>query len=291
LVRLPFGSAEVSSLAIAAGTTSNSQDNSNGIPNIKLSRYHGPSNVNASALDNCSANGGNGNTEIHTGSANGTTNGYSNVLNEHYNEYSIPEFSEFWLHWQADASPLPIVMNSVNVECSPTSNEVTLEWTTSSELNSDKYLVQRSRDGNVWETISEEQGAGNSSSITEYTFTDASAFGGQSYYQIIQHDFDGTATVYGPWATECSEKNGITVYPNPTAGKFVISISSEEDQKDAILEIMDLSGKIISSEEVQIESGTTEIYRDLSDLNAGTYLVIVRTTKGVFSPVRVVKGQ
>jgi hypothetical protein len=291
LVRLPFGSAEVASLATAAGTTSNTADNSTGIPNIQLSRYHGPANMNASALDNCTADGGDENTVIHSPSANGATNAYSNVIGEHYNEYSIPEFSEFWLHWQADASPLPIVMNSVNVECSPTSNEVTLEWTTTSELNSDKYLVQRSRDGNVWETIGEEQGAGNSSSITEYTFTDASSLGGQSYYRIIQSDFDGTATVYGPWATECFEKNGITVYPNPTAGKFVISISSEEDQKDAILEIMDLSGKIISSEEVQIESGATEIYRDFSDLNAGTYLVVVRTTKGVFSPVRVVKGQ
>ncbi len=51
-------------------------------------------------------------------------------------------------------------------------NSIRLQWSTATEINNDYFTVERSIDGNTFETIGIVEGAGNSSTTHNYQFTD-----------------------------------------------------------------------------------------------------------------------
>ena len=66
-----------------------------------------------------------------------------------------------------------------------------LNWSTTSETNSDQYNIERSLDGQQFETIGKVKAAGNSTAVSYYTFEDKEISDGIVYYRIKQIDFNG----------------------------------------------------------------------------------------------------
>jgi hypothetical protein len=66
-----------------------------------------------------------------------------------------------------------------------------INWTTFSEINNNYFTLERSGDGYKWEVIGTVEGAGNSSSIIDYTFYDRHPLKGVNYYKLKQTDYDG----------------------------------------------------------------------------------------------------
>jgi hypothetical protein len=64
-------------------------------------------------------------------------------------------------------SALPIELTSFTAQFAGT--EVELKWTTASEVNSDHFTVERSKDGRSFEQIGQVSGAGNSNTIRQYS--------------------------------------------------------------------------------------------------------------------------
>lgn len=124
---------------------------------------------------------------------------------------------------------LPISLLNFNVDL--ITDFARLKWTTASELNNDKYRIEKSVDYKDWTSIGEVQGAGNSSQKLTYFYDDLSPYYGKSFYRIIQLDFDGKETVYGPISLLNNQSN-IVLYPNP-ANSF-IEIQGIEFENQAI---------------------------------------------------------
>jgi hypothetical protein len=89
-------------------------------------------------------------------------------------------------------SPLPIEMLYIKCDNNGTTN--TIEWSTASETNNDRFEVERSRDGITFEKIGEVDGAGSSTSVLAYSLVDGFPETGVNYYRVRQIDFDGTST-------------------------------------------------------------------------------------------------
>ena len=68
-----------------------------------------------------------------------------------------------------------------------------------------------------------------------------------------------------------ANNNPVLVFPNPNDGRFTIQLHAQAD--GSIISITDMPGRIIRN----ITTSATEIPVDLSDLTAGTYLVIVQS--------------
>ncbi|MCL2167827.1 MAG: T9SS type A sorting domain-containing protein, partial [Lentimicrobiaceae bacterium] len=76
---------------------------------------------------------------------------------------------------------------------------------------------------------------------------------------------------------EFSEIDGITIYPNPTAGELRIEWTSEQVNK---IEVFDIYGRNLhSSTRPLVHSSTTTI--NISELKAGIYFVKMTTEKGI----------
>jgi hypothetical protein len=86
-------------------------------------------------------------------------------------------------------SMLPVELVSFYGVRTPKQN--VLFWTTFSETNNDYFLVERSEDGQYWEGLTKVEGAGNSTSVIDYTYYDNHPLEGVSYYRLKQTDFDG----------------------------------------------------------------------------------------------------
>jgi hypothetical protein len=100
------------------------------------------------------------------------------------------------------------------------SNEVILNWTTSSELNNMGFEIERKSLSNNygWQTISFVEGSGTSTNIIDYSFTDKNPIRGTLLYRLKQIDFDGSFRIY---TTEGVNFEGVynyaleQNYPNP----------------------------------------------------------------------------
>lgn len=108
------------------------------------------------------------------------------------------------------------------------SRTVDLAWQTASEKDNDFFTIERSVDGENWVAIQEIDGAGNSTTILNYTTTDVVSEKGIFYYRLKQTDFDGAYTYSDIRAVVVNQSaSEMSVYPNPTNGNFTLTYSKE----------------------------------------------------------------
>jgi len=183
---------------------------------------------------------------------------------------------------------LPVTMLDFAANCNEKS-EVDLKWSTASEQNSENFIIERSRDLVQWEYVSTVNAAGNSNYNIDYSIADTDPFGGISYYRVVQVDNNGAEKIYGPISVSCLDReNGMVVFPNPTQGKFTVEISTEEDLRDSQLVITDLTGKIISTRNINVLQGKTQAIFENQELQLGTYIVQLISGNQRMQPVRIV---
>lgn len=68
-----------------------------------------------------------------------------------------------------------------------------LAWATASEINNDRFEVERSTDATSFTKIGAVLGSGTTNSVTQYTYLDADAPQGTVFYRLRQVDYDGSA--------------------------------------------------------------------------------------------------
>jgi hypothetical protein len=100
-------------------------------------------------------------------------------------------------------------------------------------------------------------------------------------FKFWKNTEEGDATYKLATGEVLSNENSISIYPNPTSGKFNIEFSQETES--TTVEVLNLMGKVILSE----KATTSKITLDLSNEAKGIYLVKV-TTNGTTTIEKVV---
>lgn len=147
---------------------------------------------------------------------------------------------------------------------------VQLEWITVTEINSDLFEIEHSRDGILYEKVGEVTAAGFSSSELNYDFLHKNPVKGLNYYRLKQLDYDG-AFEYSDIVSVQFLEGGrqLAVYPNPVfGGPFTLSLSDSNFEL-AELSIYDSVGRLVQSQ--TILDTNTEI--QTGDFPKGIYLV------------------
>lgn len=103
-------------------------------------------------------------------------------------------FDNFEL-WEETPVSLPVELTSFSARNLNDFNFI--EWSTFTENNNDYFTIERSSDGINWESISEIDGSGNSTSLINYTHLDFYfKKNSLNYYRLSQTDFDGNYKIY-----------------------------------------------------------------------------------------------
>ncbi len=183
---------------------------------------------------------------------------------------AVTNFSPFTLASTVNfpVNPLPVELLSFNGE--KNGNQVDLTWVTASEINNDYFTLEKSVDGVNYEFFAAKEGAGNTSTTTNYEEVDKNPVTGWNYYKLYQTDFDGTTTYQGEVSVHFDESVDVVIFPNPSNGGSFSILTSETEQGQ--IEIMDAGGRLIR--QVSYVGNRADI--DDLNLSAGIYNVRVK---------------
>ncbi len=178
-----------------------------------------------------------------------------------------------------EGGPTPVTF--VDVTAKQKGAGVSVDWSTSQEINNNYFEVERSADGNSgWQTVGHVPGAGNSQVTHQYNAFDANPLSGVSYYRIKQVDRDGKAS-YSKTVSLRVENAGsrVSVVANPFRGALKVQFSGVAQQVQARL--IDITGKQVARESWNVSNGeSTQQFSNVSNLQNGIYILSVQNKNG-----------
>ena len=155
------------------------------------------------------------------------------------------------------------------------------KWETASETNNAYFDVERSQDGETFEKIGKVDGfgAGVSTINHEYKFIDDDVCNSIRYYRLKQTDIDGQFSYSETVAVNCADREGgVFIFPNPATSELNITFY-EANKGDIGIEIIDILGKVISSEIYPTLKGYNKIATTVIDLPTGIYYIMLKSGK------------
>ncbi len=181
------------------------------------------------------------------------------------------------------ATPLPIELVDFRVEKTE-DNTVKLIWQTASETNNSHFTIERSADGINIEDIAIVAGAGNSTGLLSYQYTDQKPLSGRSFYRLRQTDFDGSSVpseflsvFLEPEEREYTYK----LYPNPLKTGTSLWIGFNPSQlRPALVEVYETGGRLKYRRTPEAERKQTRVEVPTASLSKGLHLVRITNADG-----------
>ena len=185
--------------------------------------------------------------------------------------------ANFFAAWTLSqiSDPLAVELLSFTAHC--IDQQVNLKWKTGSEQNSSHFQVVKSTDMENWETVCIVQSHGNSNVTNAYEFQETTPTRTTTYYRLVEHDLNGDAEILSTVSTKCdlSDAYEVSLYPNPNLGNFHVQIQSNEKLDGVVVQMYDLTGRLLKQEVWNVEPGVSEFTFSNLDLSAGSYVIKV----------------
>lgn len=157
-----------------------------------------------------------------------------------------------------------------------------LSWTTSEEINSDHFDIERSQNGKNWAKIGSLASHKESSVTQYYSFVDASPLRGDNLYRLKMVDLDGTFAYSR--IENLNFKDIALVYPNPVGASDRLAVNVGDWSKVSLVKVVSASGKVVFEASNALLSGISA-----RNLAAGAYVIQVTHTDGTVTSQRFVR--
>jgi hypothetical protein len=167
--------------------------------------------------------------------------------------------------------PLPIELTGFDAKYED--KIVKLNWSTSTEINNDFFTIEKSRDGENFETVKVIKESVNSNNTKNYASIDEWPYAGLSYYRLKQTDLDATFKYSDVRAVNSQNRaNGLFVQPNPSEN-FIDIIFDIPNSQNMSLHIYDMLGKHVYKSELVTNPGFNKSRHNISELSKGIYFI------------------
>lgn len=158
-------------------------------------------------------------------------------LTYHFSEYTVTD----------EDGPLPVVLTSFTGKA--VEKGASLVWSTSQEVNNAGFVLERSLDGEVFDSITFVAGKGTTATASRYGYLDTQ-FSGKAFYRLVQRDLDGTREVFQTILVKADGNNttgkgSLTIYPNPA--NDLIQLNLVADQVVDRTEVVDATGRVVNT--------------------------------------------
>ena len=171
------------------------------------------------------------------------------------------------------------ILPATGLELSATreKNNVSLNWKTISEINSDYFEIERSTDGRNYTKVGTSVKAAGTSNSEKLYHADDDTRNVQSpivYYRIKLTDKNGKKAYSNVSIVKLPENGAvIKLVPNPFISEITINAAVEQNSALGI-RMLDLSGRTISNGILKITKEIPSVtIRNLNGLTRGIYLV------------------
>lgn len=175
--------------------------------------------------------------------------------------------------WWAIATalnPLPVELLSFSAECM--TKDISLKWTTASELNNNYFDLEKSTNGFDFSLLRRITGSGTVNSLSHYEFIDHNPQQSKLFYRLKQTDFNGeNEDLKTISINPCRDNNSGIVSAIQTGStlKIVASVSYTDAYN---VTIIDNAGRLIIKTTLNLNDGINEL--SLSNyISKGLYLI------------------
>jgi Secretion system C-terminal sorting domain/N-terminal domain of BNR-repeat neuraminidase len=173
---------------------------------------------------------------------------------------------------------LPVEL--ISFEGTALEKENKLTWATASEENTEWHILERSINGqNNWTEIGRTRAAGTTAEIQRYEMMDKAPVA-SAYYRLQSLDFD--ARFEYSKVIQIERKGGVgdmSIYPNPVSNDLNVDFTLDRAE-EVTIQIVDLTGKLLSSEVMDAERGLNQRSMNVQHLHSGVYFVTMISTNG-----------
>jgi Secretion system C-terminal sorting domain len=171
---------------------------------------------------------------------------------------------------------ISLPLQSLELRSSLHGNTVGLKWITVDEVNTDKFIVQRSTDGINYNDIASKVAVGQARSTTEYQLTDDIQNLLQAsivYYRIKALDVDGKFSYSNVVPVKLSKTGGVQIWPNPFVNDIRISYTATANTSLDV-RIIDNAGRIVSQNNYSVSRGLNQLsVNGIESLSPGVYII------------------
>lgn len=190
-------------------------------------------------------------------------------------------------YYAVSLNNLMSVVNNVPVELTSftamgTNEGIQLNWETASELNNQRFEIERSMDRQNFTVAGFVNGKGTTTEKSIYSYTDKGINAGKYYYRLKQYDFNGSFEYSKTIQAEYAPKNFDLVqnYPNPFNPSTTLSFGLPVES-DIILSVYNAAGELIQTlSQGRLQAGKHSFNFDASGLSSGIYLYTLNA-KGI----------
>ena len=182
----------------------------------------------------------------------------------------------------ANSQILPL--HRFELKASLQGNAVRLDWVAENEVNSTRFVVERSKDGISFSSIGTEPVDGSSNSPTKYGFPDdisAITATGRIYYRIKVENLDGHYGYSNIAIIKLNNTSGIQVWPCPFDHTINITYNSTSNSTISII-LRDAQGRDLRQFDQTVTHGLNQVaITDLNRLGSGTYFISIADKSGL----------
>ena len=218
------------------------------------------------------ASGGLNETAVVTGLAANTTY-YVRVYGYGAFSATVPTSGTFTLTTSGNGVTGIVATQLLNPRATVQNANALISWQTAQEQNNKGFEILKSFDGNNFTGIGFVNSAGNSSAITNYSFTDVKPRTGiMIYYRVKQIDNNGISKVSTIVSAKIGKEGTATafVYPNPA--KSVVNVTFNDPlSSTTTISITDARGQLLLS--FKANRGDVSVPVNISKLSNGIYFI------------------
>lgn len=188
----------------------------------------------------------------------------------------------------ADEASVSLPVELTTFTANLNSHSVVLNWKTATEINNKGFEIERSINSVLWENVGFINGAGNSTSANNYSFTDASLSNAGVYsYRLKQIDYNGSYKLSNTVEVNYTTPANFSLlqnYPNPFNPSTIISYSLPKATNVKLLVYNAIGQNVKVLENGYKEAGIYNVSFNASELPSGLYFYKIEA--GQFSQVR-----
>jgi hypothetical protein len=174
--------------------------------------------------------------------------------------FDVTGFSGFYVQTTTGTLPLKLL----SFTASKTADINLLKWTTTEEINTDNFEVERNT-GSGFNKIGIVKATANSSAEKQYTFEDKQPFAGTNHYRLKMVDRDGHFEYSKTVTVKSDSRTGISIYPNPAQSKLFVDGAIN----GTTYQVKNTSGQVVATGRLNTEG------INLNTLSTGVYILVV----------------
>ncbi|GEO11814.1 DNRLRE domain-containing protein [Segetibacter aerophilus] len=165
---------------------------------------------------------------------------------------------------------LPITLKGFSASLSR--QNALLKWSTSTEIDNDRFEIEHSLNGRDFLTIAEVKANGASTTEHSYSYLHENISAGKHFYRITDVDKSGHRRYSQIITLSSMSTPALQVYPNPATS--FISVTTSSVLKGAEFSINSLAGQLL------LRGKLSEQQIDIQKLPAGQYWLTLKTNSG-----------